>query len=208
VATDYASLAGVKARLDIDDTTDDPLLNKLRGQVNAWMDGYLECPVGPSAATSLTLDGHAARQGGRMLFVRQGVRTLTKVEVGPSTGEDLEELPAGDWLLRPLEHERDPEWPAQQVWLTDVPTGSWSCFPPGYSNVKLTGTFGFAAIPADLVEIGEITTVRAFKAKKSGQRDMSGNDEQGGQPLVSRWIAKRDLLTLHRYRSALRSRAG
>jgi hypothetical protein len=80
--TDYATLDAVKARLELDDDEDDDQLTSLVGQVNDWLDGALECAVGPSAASQLILDGSSARADGRMLFVRHGVRTITEVATG------------------------------------------------------------------------------------------------------------------------------
>ena len=80
--TDYATLDAVKARLEHDDDEDDEQLTSLVGQVNDWLDGALECAVGPSAASQLIVDGSSARADGRMLFVRHGVRTITEVATG------------------------------------------------------------------------------------------------------------------------------
>lgn len=206
-ALGYATLANVKTRLKITDDTDNTVLTTIVGQVNGWLEGEIRCPVGPSSALTLTLDGSAAIEGGRMLFVRQGIRTLTQLEIAPYTSATFEVVPIGDALVRPLEHDRKPDWPAQQLWLADVRTGNYGTFPRGTGNVRLTGTFGFAAIPVDLVEIAEVICVRAFRARTSGQRDMAGNDEQG-QPMVSRYVAWRDEKTIRRYRNGLRAYRG
>jgi hypothetical protein len=192
--TEYATLDAVKTRLEITDENDDDQLAVLIGQVNDWLDGALECEVGPSAATQLILDGSSARNDGRMLFIRHGVRTLTDVATG--IDETFAALSADSWLLRPLAHNRMPGWPAQEVWRID---GRW---PAGYDNIRLTGTFGFAVVPPALREIAETVAVRAFLGQSAGQRDMTGNDQQG-QPLVSRYVALRDRDTIRRFRSRL-----
>lgn len=193
----YASVDGVKRRLRWTEESDDPeeeLLLQIIGEMNGWMENpaALGCAVAPSSLTELTLDGRDARADGRMLFVRIGIVELSDVQVN---GQSIT-----DWYLRPLEQDRRPGWPAQQVWRN----GGW---PRGFGNITLFGSFGFPAIPLDLVELAETTVVRAWFAARAGQRDISGTDETG-QPLVSRYVALRDRDTLREYRRLLALNAG
>lgn len=205
MALEYATEAGVKARLrweeESDDNESESLLTQLRGQVNAWMEGpsALGSAVGPSPLTEMTLDGRDARADGKMLFVRIGIIELDRIEING--------VETSGWYLRPLEQDRRPGWPAQQIWY---PNG----WPDGFANIRLFGveesdavSFGFPEIPADLAEVAENTAVRAWRNVPAGQRDLSGNDEQG-QPLVSRYVSAKDRDTLREYRRLLAFNSG
>lgn len=205
-ALEYATADAVRSRIELNedeqtDWSDDEvaMLEAIVGQVNDYVEDKLEVPAGPSDSTSLLLDG----TGTRVVFLRIGVRTLTQLEVRAYTGADWETITIGDVFLRPLEHDRQPGIPAQQIWLSDYPTGSYSRFPGGFANVRPTGDFGLAEMPPRAIEIAETTAARAWLARRAGQRDMTGNDEQG-HPLVSRYVAYRDRMTLERIRNTLR----
>ncbi|TAL46540.1 MAG: hypothetical protein EPN91_00020 [Salinibacterium sp.] len=215
---EYATFEGVTARLgwdpesedesaesessesvdDIAEDKDEALLRTMIGQQNAWMETRwaLGGPVGPSDLTSLTLDGRDARSDRKMMFVRIGMRDIARVTVD---GRDID-----DWVLRPLEHDRLPGWPALQIWRKH------GIFTYDWGNVVLyasdesdsEGGFGFAAIPEDLTDVAETTIVRAWHSKRAGQQDMSGNTTNG-QPMVSRYVSERDRETLRGYRDRL-----
>lgn len=215
---EYATFEGVTARLgwipesesesaesessessdDVAEDRDEALLRTMIGQQNAWMETRwaLGGPVGPSDLTELTLDGRDALQDGRMLFVRIGMRDIARVTVD---GAEI-----SDWILRPLEHNRLPGWPATQLWRKS------GTFARDWENVVVyasdesdsEGGFGFAAIPSDLTDVAETTIVRAWHGKRAGQQDMSGN-ATNGQPMVSKYVSERDRETLRGYRERL-----
>ena len=62
-------------------------------------------------------------------------------------------------------------------------------FPAGYGDVRLTGTFGWASPPADLVEVAEAWAVRSWKARATGDADVLGADEYGNQIISDRFPA-------------------
>lgn len=152
-ALEYASADAVRSRIELneDEQTDwsadeVDLLASICGQVNDYVEDRLEFPCGPSESTALLLDGNGRRE----IFVRIGVRTLTKLELQQYTGADWETIPLADVFLRPLEHDRQPGMPAQWICLSDHITGSYSTFLVGLSNVRPTGDFGPAEIAAAL----------------------------------------------------------
>lgn len=210
MALQYATEAAVALRLGItldddsesaesgdEDDSDEQLLATIVAQVNDYMETphALGCAVGPSPLTEMTLDGRDARNGGRMLFVRIGINELASVTVNGRT--------ISDWALRPLEQDRTPGWPAQQLWRkSDV-------WPNGWGDVVLYGSdesdvvsFGFPEMQPALAEIAEVTAVRAFLGKRAGEQDMVGPSQQG-QPMISRYVSERDRDTLRAFREKL-----
>lgn len=211
MALEYAAVDAVKSRIELtgdqqldwtDEETD--FLQRSCDQINPWIERKIDVAAGPIDDTTLTLDGLSSRKGGRMMFVRIGIRELTQLEVAPYTGADFVIIPSSDCFLRPLPTESaHPDIPPQQLWLSDFVNGSYSRFPSGFANVRLTGAFGPAEMLADVVEIAEIAVAKAWFARRAGQEDMTGSDGNG-RPMVSRWVAGRDLNTLDKIRNAFR----
>lgn len=190
-ALSYASLSGVKARLHITDTSDDTELTTIVGQVNAWLETRMQRQVGPIASDTYTFDG----DGSRSLYIPIGIREVTELKIAPATGETL--VAETNFVVLPREQFRRPGWPGFTVQLTDLAT---VCFYRGYSNVAVTMTAGWDAIPAELTEVTEVAIVRAWAARASGQTDITGVDEMGN-PIVSRYISSKDMHTINQYRT-------
>lgn len=196
----YATLAGVKARLGITSTTDDALIQSLADQVNAWIESTTGRILAPDPTTVYTQDGWDALEGGRMMPFPRGIRSLTSVEVAAYTGGPFSTVPATDWFLRPSDPDRVPGWPYTELWMTNIPSvgNQYPAFYPGFGNVRLTGAFGWDAIPPEITDVALTTVVRAWQGRQSGQADVIGNDETGA-PIVSRFVSARDRATLRRY---------
>ena len=60
----------------------------------------------------------------------------------------------------------------------DVTTGAWGYWPAAYSNVTITGLFGWGQVPDDLVEWASWQVVQLWKARASGT-GMVGSTEFG-----------------------------
>ena len=193
----YATLADVKLRMGRTDTADDTLIQQLCDETNQWIEGYTGRVIAPYSATIYTLDGSQAT--GTYLDVPIGVRTLTTVEVAPYTGAAFTTLPATDAYLRPAAATLPPGWPATTLLLSDYATGGYATWPSGLANIRLTGTFGFAAIPDDVRGVAIARVVRMFHGRQAGQADIIGSDETGS-PIVSRYTSPADLATLNRYK--------
>lgn len=194
----YATLADLKTRANLGTaTTDDTLLGDICDQIN----GYIESPAATgrilapiSGTPAYTFDG----DGGTVLWFPTGIRTVTTLEVALYTGATYATVGTADYFLRPHEQDRDNGWPALRIEFSDRPTGSYARFPVGYDTVRVTGTFGWAAIPDEITEIALVAAVRAWHARESGQTDIVGTDEFG-KPLVSRFFSARDYATLKSY---------
>lgn len=200
-ALTYAVASNVKARLGITGDTYNNVIAGLCDQTNAFIERRTHRPVGPDSVTQYTVDGYDALENGRLLLFPRGVRSLTTVEVATTTGGSFSTIASGDYFLRPAAYQVEPGWPQTEIWITDIPSASTTVpyFPQGFANVRLTGTFGWASIPPDLIEVAEVTVVRAFNARQTGQLDTTGSEETG-EALISRLLDIRDLRTIDHYR--------
>jgi hypothetical protein len=200
VADTYVRLDQVKTRLTITDTADDDRLLQLIDEVNGYLDGPagIATPIRASTDTQRLYDGRDAMLERRMLYIRDGIQTLTLLELADSTGGTF--LAETNFVLRPQSYDRLPGWPAQQVLLTE---NAASRFAAGYDNIRLTGTFGWADVPTDLADVAITLVVRMELAARSGQRDITGTDDQGS-PLVSRYLAARDRVIIEAYKVGTR----
>jgi hypothetical protein len=193
----YATIAAVKSRLGIgvSDTADDPLIASIVDQVN----GFIESPDGtgrvlaPISSATYLFDG----DGSDTLYVPNGVRAISAMSIGDSTGASRVAAASTDYFLRPLAQDRDPGWPATRIVLSDA--GAFYSFGTGYETVSVTMTCGWASIPDEITDLALTMAVRAWHARQNGQADIVGSDETGA-PVVSRFVSARDRGTLAGYR--------
>lgn len=195
----YATPANVKTRITKADATDDALLGRICDQVNAYIEHKTGRILAPISSVAYTFDGTDAIDS-RCLLVPLGVRVISLLEVAPYTGAAFVTTPATDYFARPTAQERDPAWPATEIWMTDIPSSgnAYPYFPAGFANVRVTATWGFPAIPDEIAEIAEIAVVRAYMARRTGQSDIAGTAEDGSL-LISRVIDARGWHTLGKY---------
>jgi hypothetical protein len=197
----YATAAGVKARLfaaGVTDTADDTLIGTICDQVNQFIEGPAGCGriIAPISSATYTLDG----DGSGWLYFPKGIRAITALSVGDYSGDTLDLLAASDYVLRPLEQDRLPGWPAFYVRISDRRVGLHGAFHQGYGTVSLTCTAGWAAIPDDLTMVALVTAVRAWGARQSGQADVVGIDDTGA-PIVSQFVAREHWGIIRGYRA-------
>lgn len=194
----YVTTATLKARLlpaGVTDTTDDTLLGTICDQVNQWIETFTGAVLAPVASAVYLFDG----DGGNTIYVPNGVRTVSLLEVGDSTGDSFSTIASTDYFLRPLAQDRPPHMPAWKIVLSDLPAGSYRTFPRGYANVRVTMVTGPAAIPDDVIDVALTVATRVWARRQSGQADMIGVDETGA-PTISREVSARDRATLSKYR--------
>ena len=198
----YCSLLDVKQRLQRSaDILDDELFAQYIEEATDFMRGYIGRDL-IDTGTTYTFDGYDALHGGRCLLVPRGVRSLSLLETAATTGASFTTVTSTDYFLRPTTQERSPGWPATELWLSDM-SASLPAFPRGYANVRLTGTFGFSPIPRRIEEVALNLVVRMYASRQAGQMDMLGAGGDGGQPIVSSFLSKRDRETLDRFRPML-----
>lgn len=169
-AQSYTSATAIKARLSITDLSDDTLLGTLATEVNSWLEVKIGFPVGPITSEERKFDGSRMIHGGRALSCYPfGVRSVTAMSVASSTGGSYTALTvATDIFLRPATHDRKTDWPAFEIWLSD--TGSQPVFPGqvGFDLAKVTGTWGWAAIPSELSSIATRLGVALWRRRSAG----------------------------------------
>ena len=269
----YATLANLKTRLGITDTTDDAVLQTIVDQTNSLIEGITGRVLAPipafsttvavdaaAAATSITLttasglsvgdaimlgqvsgthehaivaaingavvtlqyattnayvatttvqriqifDGFDAYGDMRMFPVPNGIVSATSVEVATYTNGPYYSIPMTDIALRPQPLDREPGWPATELWMVDIPSSSnpQPLFFRGRWTVRVVGSFGWPAIPDEIVDIALTTATRAWLGRQSGQTDTVGSDTLG-RPVISRYLSARDRDTLGRYQSKM-----
>lgn len=180
----------VLSSVPTDTTANEDLLALIR-QVSADIQYRTGKQFLPDTATTYTFD----TRYGRVLEVPLGIRTLTTLEIAstdqPDTGGTYSTVTAADVLLRPLQ--REAGWPYTRVELATT-----SQFWTARNGAKLTGTFGWSTVPADIEGVAIRAVVRAWHAKSSGFNDVTGFSEMG-RPVYSRNYSLDDKLTLDRY---------
>lgn len=196
----YASTSNVKTRLGITGTTEDVVLGRICDQVNGWIESETGRIIAPITYSAALFDGNDALENGRLLMIPRGIRTVSLLRVALYTGASFNTIPSTDYFLSPNSQERDPAWPAFELWMTDIPsaTNAAPYFAPGFANIELTGTGGWAAAPDEVVDVAETMVVRAYQNRATGQTDLLGADEMG-RAVISRSIPATFRRVLARY---------
>ena len=201
----YAGTATVVARFPQDvslSAGELTLLDSYCTQANDYLEQYMWRPIGPTAGGTATFDGiEDVSPDGRSLYVRQGIRAITSITVAPSTGATGVAGTVADFVILPRSQNRKPGWPGFEVRVKDAVTGPVSLFAHGYGDIVLVGDFGWEAIPDSLKELAETMVVRMWHARQTGQADIVGS-EANGEPIVSRYLSKRDKMLLQSFRPA------
>lgn len=197
-----ASIYDLKQKLGIvytDISQDENLLEWLR-QATDYIHGRVGRIFTPDPTTVYLLDGYAARRNHHVLYVPNGIRTLTLLEIALTTNGTFVSIPLSDIFLGPNPPEYG--WPYTQIVMTDLPSAGNSIpfFPPGWRNVRPTGTFGFAAPPPALSAIGLTLAEAAARERGSGGGD-SVTIGIGGERTFERALSWKDRDTLERYRN-------
>lgn len=211
MALSYASTSTIKRSMGIllradgsPDVTDDALLDVYAGEANTWLEGRIGRPIGPVSSATYFFDGAATIHDGRCLPVPWGVRTVSALAVRSATNDGYTSIPSSDYFLRPRTQDRDTNWSATQVWLTDVQSSAntWGTrFPTsGFDAIQMTAELGIAAaIPADLEQLAVRLAVSAFRARAygTGSEYVVGED---GERVFEREMSARDWGTVKFYR--------
>jgi hypothetical protein len=175
----YTNLARVKARLGIDDASDDTTLQDAIDGANGECVEYIGAYLGPSADTVRTYDGRDAVRDQRRLRIKGGIRTLTQVEIAWFTGASFAVATLADFILGPNPQDLEPGQPYLYIDISEVPAGSYPYFPPYINNVRLTGTFSYAASPSTIVEVATDLASRKWQSRKPGAAYAGGGGEFG-----------------------------
>lgn len=169
----YATAAALKTLANISGTADDTLLGLICDRVNQYIESCTKQVVAPITSTTYLYDGNGLRR----IFLAApndeptlgvgGARAVTLVEIAPYTGADFEEIAATDYTPR---GKHGVIGPYRWLMLSDKPAGSYTTFPTGIDNVRVTMTAGWAAIPDDLTHAALTLARRIFNARQSGEQ--------------------------------------
>ncbi len=111
--------------------------------------------------------------GGSVLHVHSGIVSLSLVEIAQGSDLAYTSLAAADWYLEPLAPE--PGEPYDHLHLAEG--GAYSAFPTGQRRVRLTGAFGYAAVPG-VLRTGTVALARQlYRADSTVPGGMAGPDE-------------------------------
>lgn len=197
----YATAALFKQNAGITDSNDDTLIGLICDRVNQFLESELGQIVAPITSAAYTYDGNGLTR----LYLPSppanvpgigGIRAVTLVEIAPETRGTFETIASTDYYLRGKADGAG--GPYRWLALSDLPAGSYTTFPKGYANVRVTGTAGWAAIPDDLTQLALVIVQRAWNARQAGYQNVDGVDEQG-RPIVGRFLALPDWKTMKRY---------
>jgi hypothetical protein len=207
-ADQLCTTAQVKARLfpaGVTDNGDDTLISELIDQVSSWIEGYTGRKLVPEAAATYTFDTVAWF----VLRIPRGIRAVTTMGVAmthqPDTGGTYTTVPAADRLLRPRAADSPEGWPATEVRLSrGLLAGTIGTFSTVENGCTITGDFGFASTPPDVVAVAIDAVVAAYQARKDGASSVLGADDTALPPwsrFFGRGSPQRGTLDRYRYMS-------
>lgn len=190
----YATTSAFKAYAGITTSANDTIIGLLCDRVNQYMESFMRQSVAPIGSTTYLYDGNGLTHIFLPLPVDEtllgvgGLRAVTLVEVASQTGGDFSTLDAGDYYLR---QRFGVAGPYRWLVISDQPSGSFHTWPKGRSNIRVTGTAGWTAIPDDLTEVALNLVQRAWNARESGQENITRMDPMGA-PYIANLVSGRD----------------
>lgn len=134
---------GMKSAVAGDRVFDESLL--ARDAVDKAVNNY----CGRSFAKTTAARTFRPRPGRRDIDTRDLV-TVTQVETRRSHDDPWTVLAADKWALGEP-NGPDDTWPATELWMLPG-EGMWPCAPPPVATVRITGAFGWAAVPETVQE--------------------------------------------------------
>ena len=199
MSNSYCTLADVKLRLNISDTTDDTLLGEFITQASGWIESKTGRQFAPEDSITRVFDGINAMENGRILLIPRGIRAITTLQNGLYTGATLQTIPSTDYFLQPSPYQ-EPGWPYTEVHMTDIPSSGNPApyFAFGYSNISITGNFGWSATPSEINDIALSMVVSMWRARSAagGETVTIGST---GERVIERALTYEQRLTLSRY---------
>lgn len=169
----YATVAQLKARLDITGTADDAVLAEVLEAASRQVDGWCGRPFASGTATRvLTADAWD------MLILPDDLHTITSIAVDRDGDRDYETA----WALTDVDLQ-----PYPGPYSVLRPTLGMA-FPTHRYGVQITGEWGFgpeASIPAPIREATLLQAARLFK-RKDAPFGVTGSAEHGQLQTISR----------------------
>lgn len=132
---------------------------------------------------------YASGDGTAILHVHQGLVSLTELAISQDGGMTFAVVPSTEyWLIGSDPASSVPVSSGEPYFhIRLVPWGSYRVFPAGPRTVRLTGVYGWPAIPKALVEgVAERVRQLAF-ADPSYEGTVPGDDMYGRPTVSTRW---------------------
>lgn len=167
----YATLDDLVERLQLPDQSQYNLLSDILVNISAQFDAEAHRQFYRIPQVSGTAVRYYDGDGSDELTVPEGIVSLDSVEVADYTGGAFTAIGTASWFLRPIYPTAG--WPYTELHLYGY------TFPLGYGTVKLTGAFGFAAVP-DLIREAVIQLAsRTWNESKTRHSGVVGMPETG-----------------------------
>lgn len=197
----YATTAAMKTLAGITASDDDTLIGLICDRVNQYIESTCKQVLSPITSAVYLYDGNGLTRMYLPVPVSAttlgigGIRAVSLVEIASETAGTFETIAAGDYFLR---GHKGISGPYRWLALSNLPAGSYTTFPEGRANVRVTATAGWTAIPDDVTEMALNASIRAWNARQSGQQTVVGTDGTG-QWSVAQYMDPRDKATLKAY---------
>lgn len=187
----WTDLVRVKRALDIPvtDTDDDAYLLDLIDETNSELSMIVGLFIGPSTDTVRYYSG----DGTSRLYIPAGIRTCTRIDFADTGYGDSGVTwtqTTGDLVLGPL-------YPRSDDAYRYIDLRTPVVFPAGFLNIKVTGTFGRSAVPANGSAIATMIVARMMADRRAGSL---------AAPTPSKFIYPDDRRTLERLASVVEVR--
>lgn len=154
----YATVATLKTRLSISDTTDDTTLGLILSGVCRAIDGHCGQSFYRDSAASIR---YYTAVDKRTVFVDPLVSVTTL-----ATDSDIDRTYSTTWAA--TDYDLMPANAASTdrpyTWIEQAPDGDYN-FPTRSLGVKLTAVYGWPAVPSDVAEAALLWAERLFKRK-------------------------------------------
>jgi hypothetical protein len=152
----------------------------------------------------LLFDGYDALENGRLLPQSGGIVTMASLEVAFYTGGAFNLIPATDWFLRPLLRDREPGWPATELWMTDLPSAGNAAptFSRGRANIRCGGIVeGWPAVPDEITSLALNLVTTLYRRRGVGGGGDAVQTGSDGARTISLLLDANDWRTINRYSS-------
>lgn len=180
------------------------VLDVIRG-VSSEIEDFTGSWLAPRPSSGTTTFRFDVKTLGRKLWLVRGdrhvgIRSLTAINLAttsqPETGGTYTAGTLTDVLIRPQPTTDGPGWWLE---LTDIPTGSFSYFYPGYNTVETTGSFGYASVPYWAQEIAIAAVTRRYLGKQTAATAIGLGPEGGIRLLADLPPDMMNRLAAHRF---------
>lgn len=168
----YATVDSLRELLQLPDDSRDNVLSDLLVRVTDQINLTLGFDFFRHPAVSGTEVRTLHGDGSDTITFKQGIYSLTSVQIGTGTGAAYSALTSADWRLR---------WPLQDggpylaLQLTGV--GNYPIWYTGFDTVELTGVFGYPSIPPAIEQATLLWAAALFRFGSGGHQTGASFEE-------------------------------